>query len=57
MHGIKVPRNVKEALQFDKENGNTLWADAIKKEMDALIAMDTFELFPPGKKSNRQDGW
>ena len=31
--GIPIPRNVKEAHKLDKENGNTLWADAIAKEM------------------------
>ena len=31
--GIAIPNNVKEALQLDKENGNTLWADAIATEM------------------------
>ena len=31
--GIALPKNVKEALQLDKENGNTLWADAIATEM------------------------
>jgi Reverse transcriptase (RNA-dependent DNA polymerase) len=31
--GIKIPKNVAEALAFDKENGNTLWWDAICKEM------------------------
>jgi hypothetical protein len=32
-YGVRVPKTVKEALQIDKENNNTLWADAIKKEM------------------------
>ena len=31
--GIPVPRNADEAYRFDKENGNTFWADAIDKEM------------------------
>ena len=31
--GIYLPKNIKEALQLDKENGNNLWADAIAKEM------------------------
>jgi hypothetical protein len=31
--GIEVPKTVERALQIDKENGNTLWADAIAKEM------------------------
>ena len=31
--GIAIPKNVKEALQLYKENGNTLWDDAIATEM------------------------
>ena len=34
--GIKVPNSVKEALLFDRENNNILWAEAITKEMTAL---------------------
>jgi len=34
--GIKVPKTVKEALELDKKNGNTLWADAIAKEMKGV---------------------
>ena len=31
--GIKIPKTVAEAKQFDQENGNTFWWDAICKEM------------------------
>ena len=31
--GIRVPKTVAEAIALDKENGNTLWWDAICKEM------------------------
>lgn len=31
--GIKIPKTVAEARQFDEENGNTMWWDAILKEM------------------------
>ena len=31
--GIKIPKNLKEAIAFDLENGDTLWWDAICKEM------------------------
>ena len=31
--GIKIPKTVAEARQFDQENGNTFWWDAICKEM------------------------
>ena len=40
MYGIKVPKNVTQALKFDKENGNTLWQDAINKEMEALLKLN-----------------
>lgn len=33
MFGIRVPKTVDEALRLDEENGNTLWYDAIQKEM------------------------
>ena len=32
-YGVRVPRNVKEALEIDTKNVNTLWADAIGLEM------------------------
>jgi hypothetical protein len=31
--GIKIPKTVQEAKTFDAENGNTVWWDAICKEM------------------------
>jgi hypothetical protein len=34
--GIEVPRTVKEAYELDRKNGNTLWADAIRKEMECV---------------------
>jgi len=40
--GIQVPRNVKEAYELDKNNGNTKWADAIKEEIDSLLLFSTF---------------
>jgi hypothetical protein len=32
-YGIKIPKSVKEAIEIDVENGNTLWWDALMKEM------------------------
>ena len=32
-YGVRMPKSVKEAYEIDKETGNTLWANAIKKEM------------------------
>ena len=31
--GIKVPNSYADCKRLDKENGNTLWIDALKKEM------------------------
>ena len=39
--GIRVPKTVEEAIQIDKENGNTLWQDATGKEMkNVRVAFD-----------------
>jgi hypothetical protein len=52
LFGIQVPNNVLEAIALDRVNGNTLWQDAIKKEMDAVqIAfrvLEPDEKVPPG---------
>jgi len=49
--GIKVPRDWDEAVVFDKENGNTLWQDAVRKEMKnvriAFKVLDDGEVVPP----------
>jgi len=39
--GIRIPHSVEEALATDKENGDTLWWDAICKEMKNV--RDAFE--------------
>ena len=45
--GIRIPNNVKEALTLDRINNNTLWADAIYKEMSALNKAKCFKYYPP----------
>ena len=35
-YGFKVPKNVTDAYAIDKENGNTLWNEAIKEEMQKI---------------------
>ena len=43
-YGLKVPKTLKEALEIDKENGNSHWADAIKKELgNVLVAFKLLE--------------
>ena len=53
-YGIKVPRTVKQAYEFDKENGNTFWRDVIKKEMTnvgvAFQIQEEGEVIPNGYK-------
>ena len=51
--GIKIPKTIEMARLYDTENGNTLWWDAILKEMSNVRL--AFELFdgeqheiPPG---------
>ena len=50
--GIRVPKTVLEAIEIDRENGNTMWQDAIQKEMNAVrIAFKVLEAdeeIPPG---------
>jgi hypothetical protein len=45
--GIEVPKTVKEALALDRKNGNTLWADAITKEMKEVCI--AFNIRPDGQ--------
>ena len=42
-YGVWVPRNVNEALEVDKKNGNSLWQDSIYKEVEALQQFKTFK--------------
>mmetsp|Transcript_10258 Transcript_10258/g.14494 ORF Transcript_10258/g.14494 Transcript_10258/m.14494 type:complete len:199 (+) Transcript_10258:2647-3243(+) len=45
---VRVPNTVEEALQFDKDNDNDLWAKSIEKELkNVRIA---FELLQEGEK-------
>jgi Reverse transcriptase (RNA-dependent DNA polymerase) len=41
--GILVPINVREAFEIDKAKGNSLWKDAITKEIDNIQAHNTFK--------------
>ena len=40
--GVRIPRNVKEAMMLDAENGNTYWKDAMDKELAQLFEYETF---------------
>ncbi len=42
--GIEIPKSVKDAIRIDKDNGNTLWQDAIALEMkNVRMAFEVFE--------------
>ena len=42
--GIRIPKSVEEVKKVDDQNGNTLWWDAICKEMrNVLPAFEVFE--------------
>jgi len=47
--GIKIPTSVKDALEIDKKNGNTYWADAIATKMKNVRA--AFKILPDGTKA------
>ena len=42
-YGVLVPRSIKQALQFDKDNKDTYWRDPIIKEIEALMGHKTFD--------------
>jgi len=48
--GITVPKTAKKALALDQANGDTLWQDAMNKEIQALMNMNAFEFKPKGSK-------
>ena len=55
--GVQVPRSVPEAQRLDAANGDTLWQDAINKELRQIDDYDTFRLAadspqPPGGYSH-----
>lgn len=56
-YGVAIPRSVKHALQLDAEAGNTLWADAIAKEIASLLALDCFEFHSPDYKPSSEYQW
>ena len=43
-YGVELPTSIDEARRLDLKNGNTLWMDAINKEMENLkVAFDILE--------------
>ena len=52
-YGIKIPRDVEHAHEIDLRNGNTMWRDALKKEMYSVGV--AFEILDEG--SHAPHGW
>jgi len=46
-----VPQSVDKALPIDKANGNTLWKDAIEKELGQILEYETFKILPHGERA------
>jgi hypothetical protein len=55
--GIKIPNTIEEALEFDRQAGNTKWADAIAKEMGSLDHLNVFKFHPSTKEFPSSEGW
>ena len=49
-YGKEVPKTWDDVLRLDKEAGCTMWQDAVKKEISALIYHRCFEFKNPGYK-------
>ena len=43
MFGYLIPRNYMEAMQFDSENKNSKWYDAIKLDMESMREYKVFK--------------
>ena len=53
-YGLRIPHKVKEAIEIDKENGDTLWWDSILQEMkNAQPAFEAYE----GNKEDLTPGY
>ena len=43
-YGIRIPKNIKEAMEIDQASGNTLWMDAVRLEMrNVRVAFEEFD--------------
>ncbi len=43
-YGVRIPKSIKEAMEIDRENGNTLWMDAVRLEMkNVRVALQEYD--------------
>ena len=50
--GVQVPRNHAEAMELDKRDGGTLWADAESRELNQIDEYNTFTNLGKGARPN-----
>jgi hypothetical protein len=50
-YGVYIPKNVTEALRVDDNEKNSLWKEAICKEIGTLMSMGTFKLLTKKDKN------
>jgi len=61
--GYQVPRNYAEAIELDKQNGNTKWQDSVAAELGQIDEYKTFKDIGPaifdekGKLTNAPEGY
>jgi hypothetical protein len=48
-YGIELPSSMKNAIEIDHKNGNTLWQDALAKEMGNVCV--AFKILGPNAKA------
>ena len=51
--GVRVPFGVKQAMMLDRENGNTLWLEAIKKELECLVKWNLFRMWERREQASK----
>jgi len=60
MFGYEVPRNHSQAMELDRKNGNTKWADSERLERDQLLGITIRSLtratspLPPSHRDTRR---
>ena len=48
-YSIEIPRSIADAKRLDEKNGNTLWMDALAKEM--MNVSVAFKILPKGESA------
>jgi len=49
-YAVEIPQNVAHAYELGALHGNTLWQDAIKKEISSLLELNCFKFHAPDYK-------